>query len=262
MKEFKTPFMWAGSKDKNWKDIKKFIPKEYDSYVEPFLGGGSIYFRLLNGSDPKKCKLAEINRSLRLTYEIIRDEVEYITENLPTKKDKKIFNEWMKDRSNLSKKDTALRFLYLNRNRFFGMGGWMKADRYARETVIERLKFFSPRMKHTEIYSDAFDIPINENDFVFCDPPYPETNNQACYKINDLEILKLNKDYLDKLVKTGCSFLFITKNITEIRNHAEKLKCKFEIKKWTYRKPKQDPVVSEEIWIFSKRNNSEFFDFS
>jgi DNA adenine methylase len=253
--------MWAGSKDKNWKDIKKYIPKDYEYYIEPFVGGGATYFRVLNDDEKKHCKIADINRDLISTYDVMRDNSDYIIKNLPAKKDKDTFKKYMKPDASLSKNEKGMRFLYLNRNRFFGMGGWMVADRYARTTVVDRIKFYAPRMKNTITYDNAFSILIGKNDFVFCDPPYPETNNNACYRIEDDEILKLNIDYLKNVNDSGARFLFITKNIESIRNTANKLKLKVDVKKWTFRKPKKDPVVGEEIWISNlKIEESEFFD--
>lgn len=261
MTELKTPFMWPGSKDKNWTDIKKFIPDNFDNYAEPFLGGGSVYFRLLNRESVKNvtCHIAEINDGLRNSYKIIKLNPNYIVENLPVKKDKTIFTKWYKETtSTISDEESAMRFIYLNRNRFFGLGGWMCADRYARKKVIERITFFSPRMSNTKIYNDAFSIPLTESTFVFCDPPYPETDNASCYKVDNTKILDLNLNYLKRVIDSNCQYLFITKNVKEVNQLVNDLKCSHEVKRWSYRKPGKDPQISEEIWIY-KNNNHSFF---
>ena len=250
MKEYKTPFMWAGSKDKNWKDIKKYMPSKFINYVEPFVGGGSIYFRLLN-TYAGNANIADQNSDLCNAYEVIRDNPDYIIKTLPLFKDKIIFTNWHKEKTNiLSKEDAATRFIYLNRNRFFGLGGWMCADRYARETVVDRIRFYSDKMKNTTIYQNAFDLPLLETDWVFCDPPYPETNNASCYNIKNTDILDLNKKYLHKLAEANCNFLFITKQIPEIEDLASKLKFSSEVKTWKFRKPGKQPQLSQEIWIY------------
>jgi DNA adenine methylase len=252
MKEHKTPFLWAGSKDKNWKEIKKYVPLTFENYVEPFVGGGSVYFRLMN-TYAGKAKIADQNIELCNAYEMIRDNPDYLIKALPAFKDKCIFADWQKDKtSNLSKEDAATRFIYLNRNRFFGLGGWMCADRYARETVVERIKFFSEKMKSTTVYRNAFDVPLLETDWVFCDPPYPETNNASCYNIKNTDIVELNKKYLNKLKEVNCNFLFITKHIPEIQDLASELKFKSEVKTWNFRKPGKPPQLSQEIWISKK----------
>jgi len=252
MKEQKTPFLWSGSKDKNWKDIQEFIPDKFSYYIEPFVGGGSIYFRLLNLHNNMQSKLADSNELLINCYDQIKNDVGFIADNLPSKKDKDKFQEWRKDKSKINDNESAMRFLYMNRNRFFGLGGWMVADRYAYKKVVERIKYFSPRMNNTEFYKDAFDIKISPDDFVFCDPPYPETNNSACYHIGNDVVLDLNIKYLNNVVKSNCKFLFITKNVKEIKDTAIQLKCEFEIKQWTFRKPGKGLMTSEEIWIYKK----------
>lgn len=37
---------WAGGKEKELKYIEEFLPKDIDRYIEPFVGGGSVYFDL------------------------------------------------------------------------------------------------------------------------------------------------------------------------------------------------------------------------
>ena len=256
MLEHKTPFLWSGSKDKNWSDIKRYIPKKIDSYVEPFLGGGSIYFRLLNSHNQLSAKLSDVNSDLINCYKVIQTDVQYLADNLPTTKDKDVFQHWLQTDKTLSNKEKALRFLYLNRNRFFGMGGWMTADRYARDAVISRILFFSDRMKNTKFFGDAFQVPITEKDFVFVDPPYPSTNNRACYNISDEKILDLNLKFLSKLNDIGCQFLFITKNVKEVKKLTDELVIPCSIKEWKFRKPGKSVQFSEELWIH-KTSDSE-----
>ena len=87
--------------------------------------------------------ICDIHKPLLNCYKWIRDDVKSVIKNLPKEKDKEIyktFKEYCQNDSAIS----AGKFLYLNRNSFFGLGGWMNADRYARESVIKRLKYFSP----------------------------------------------------------------------------------------------------------------------
>lgn len=245
----KTPFLWSGSKDKNWKQIEKFLYNP-EKYVEPFLGGGSIYFRLLDKYGAIKAEVSDINTQLINCYKHIQSDVEWICNNLPEQKDRELFNFWKSEKLNLGKED-AMKFLYLNRNRFFGLGGWMVADRYAREAVISRLRYFSERMKNTIFLQNCWDINLEENTLAFCDPPYPETNNKSCYKINEKEIISLNLNYLKNLKKSNCSFLFTTKLIEEIRCFCVDNNLSYDIKKWNFRKPGKEVQESEEIWIFS-----------
>lgn len=43
----KKPFIkWAGGKEKEWPIIKENLPKYFDRYVEPFVGGGAVYLNI------------------------------------------------------------------------------------------------------------------------------------------------------------------------------------------------------------------------
>jgi DNA adenine methylase len=238
--------MWSGSKDKNYKEIKKYI-SNFDYYIEPFLGSGATFFNILEEKGIINATLADTNKQLINCFRCIKENPEYFN-NLPKIKDKQTFLDYQIKLGDSSDSD-AMKFLYLNRNRFFGMGGWMNADRYARNIVLERIKHFSPLMKNTILSNNCFDIKINKNSFIFCDPPYPETNNEACYSIKNNDVLELNIKYLEFLSKQKCAFLFITKYIPEIMETSKSLNLDYDIKKWTYRKPQQLPQEGLELYI-------------
>lgn len=44
-KEYLSPLIkWSGGKGDEIKYFKKYIPHEYNIYIEPFVGGGSLFF--------------------------------------------------------------------------------------------------------------------------------------------------------------------------------------------------------------------------
>lgn len=262
----KTPIMWAGSKDSDYKIIKGYIP-DFTAYREPFLGGGAVYFRLLadRGSFPAHC--TDINADLIAVYETMRDDPNGLVAGLPATKDKALFQKFMADKPT-SKIDIAIRFLYLNRNRFFGMGGWMNADRYARDAVISRIQYFSPLMQQTTFSTSCWDCDTPTGSFTFCDPPYPETNNAACYRIEDQKIMTLNIDYLTKVAESGENFFWVTKYLDEIAAHAATFKgVLVEKKEWEFRKPGKGVQTSHELYasrspmIKPVEDGDEFFQF-
>ena len=62
------PFVkWAGGKRQLLGEILERIPRTYDNYIEPFLGGGAVLFAL----QPKRALINDINASLIHTYKII-----------------------------------------------------------------------------------------------------------------------------------------------------------------------------------------------
>jgi len=260
----KTPFMWAGSKDKDYKIIKEYIP-DFQTYYEPFVGGGSVYFRLLASNEKIiKAFISDVNIDLISTYEIIRDDPSSLIAGLPSNKDRNTYDA-LKSKKPTTKLETAIRFMYLNRNSFFGLGGWMKADRYSRETIIERINFFSPKMQNTTFSSNGcFTFTPDENSFVFVDPPYPNTANDSCYKIDNTEILELNRNYIKILLSSKSDFLFIVKwNDTIAQEFAKDNTVIIEKKEWIFRKPQQKPQKDYELYAYRLKNDTlKFYDFS
>ena len=60
---------WAGGKSNEIKMIKQIIPTSYDRYIEPFLGGGAVFFYL----EPKKSIINDITKELMLFYKFLKN---------------------------------------------------------------------------------------------------------------------------------------------------------------------------------------------
>lgn len=68
------PFVkWAGGKRQIMTEIKKYIPENYDTFYEPFVGGGAVFFELA----PKKAVINDYNSELMNVFECIKDEVKF-----------------------------------------------------------------------------------------------------------------------------------------------------------------------------------------
>ena len=65
------PFVkWAGGKRQIINELKKYIPKNFDTYYEPFIGGGALLFEL----SPNKAVINDSNKELMNVYNCIKDE--------------------------------------------------------------------------------------------------------------------------------------------------------------------------------------------
>ena len=65
------PFVkWAGGKRQIMPEIKKYVPENYDTFYEPFVGGGAVFFELA----PRKAVLNDYNSELMNVFECIKDE--------------------------------------------------------------------------------------------------------------------------------------------------------------------------------------------
>ena len=61
---------WPGGKSREYKNVEKIIPKDISVYVEPFFGGGGIYFNL----EPNKSVINDINDNLMTLYSFLKAE--------------------------------------------------------------------------------------------------------------------------------------------------------------------------------------------
>ena len=68
------PFVkWAGGKRQIMPEIKKYVPENYDTFYEPFVGGGAVFFELA----PRKAVINDYNSELMNVFECIKDEVKF-----------------------------------------------------------------------------------------------------------------------------------------------------------------------------------------
>ena len=81
----KTFIKWAGGKEKELPFILSQLPKNFDRYIEPFVGGGAVYFAINSKKsyiNDKSCELIDL-------YKYIKEENKEFLEKL-----NKIYNNW------------------------------------------------------------------------------------------------------------------------------------------------------------------------
>jgi len=109
--ETNKPFLrWAGGK--NWliKHLDDFLPRGFNKYVEPFLGGGSVFFYL----SPETGVLSDLNQELVETYQVLRDDVESVIKELSKYKNNKEFYYNIRTKDFNSEIKRVSKFIYLN----------------------------------------------------------------------------------------------------------------------------------------------------
>ena len=121
------PFVkWVGGKRQLLKQFREFglYPPEAfnpitNTYYEPFVGGGAVFFDLL----PKNAELSDMNNELIIAYNVIKNNVDELIESLQ----KHIYDKeyYLKVRiqkiEDLSDIEIASRFIFLNRTGFNGL---------------------------------------------------------------------------------------------------------------------------------------------
>ena len=182
------PFLkWVGGKRQLLSEIRKFVPNHFDRYVEPFLGGGAVFFDL----NPHKAWINDVNPELINCYEVVRDDVAALVEHLQRHKYEKSY--FLAQRSldreeggleRLGKIARASRFIYLNKTAFNGMyrvnsKGFFNVPfgRYKDPKIVNAptLEAASVALKNVKITNLHFSDILKQcvpGDFVYLDPPY------------------------------------------------------------------------------------------
>ena len=237
------PFVkWAGGKRQIMKDIKKYIPDNYSTYYEPFVGGGAVFFELA----PKKAVLNDYNKELMNVFECIKDEIrfekmcnelnhheanhseEYYYKIRDLDRDKKKFNK-------LVDYKRAARTIYLNKACFNGLyrvnsknefnvpyGKKEKVNTYEGQNlgIVHCILNFND----IELLSTDFEEAVKnakKGDFVYFDPPYDsDTSTFNSYtedgfgKEEQVRLFEL----FEKLDKKGCYIMLSNHNTKLIRD--------------------------------------------
>lgn len=195
---------YRGGKSREIKYFKKHIPK-FDTYYEPFLGGGAVYFYL----EPKKAVLNDINKRLIDFYKDVQDEYELTHLQLEKlgieyKHNRELFDKEKKKNPDKrvpdqnepiyyeirdmfnGKKATDLTYatvyFYINKTAYSGMIRYNKEGDF--NVPYGRYKNFNTDLltrEHYELlksadllngdYKKSFEL-AGPNDFMFLDPPY------------------------------------------------------------------------------------------
>ncbi len=237
---------WVGGKRQLMFELLKNMPKTYNRYFEPFIGGGALFFEL----QPQNGYISDMNEELINLYSVVRDDVYNLIDDLnkhEISKDYflKIRNIDRSEKYNkLSDIQKASRFIYLNRTCFNGMyrvnsqGQFnVPFGNYKNPRIVdaENLINCSKLLKNTEICCADFSEILNKvqkGDFVYFDPPYVplnETSSFTSYTKDgfDLDMQFKLRDVCDELDSMGVMFM-LSNSDTKLVNE---LYSNYEIKK-------------------------------
>ena len=220
-----SPFRWAGGKFYARKLISNFIPK-HSCYVEPFLGGGSIFFY----KNKVDSFLNDYDKELIDCYKIIQkrvnDLIEFLNGEVATKERHNFYKNIFKPRNSLEK---AARYYYLNRtsysgimkeqNCYFGYGEKysMRPENWGRQLLKNSDKLKNVKIESLDFKEFINKIPFNKKTFLFIDPPYFNADQDKFYT----KSFSINDHYrLEKLLKkisNKVNFLITYDNTEEVK---------------------------------------------
>jgi len=194
------PFLkWVGGKGQLLEQFDRLLPEKYNSYFEPFIGGGAVFFAL----NPKKAYINDINKTLVQTYTHIKNDVDTLIKLLKKLErdfisrnddERKEFYYSIRNKYNeLAHNDfeRSLYFLFLNKTAFNGVyrenskGGFnVPIGSYKNPKIADEdnLRLASEFLKNTKITSGSFVDAVKNaksGDFVYFDPPYHPLSNTS-----------------------------------------------------------------------------------
>ena len=219
---------WAGGKGQLLEQFKPLFPKNFNRYIEPFVGSGAVFFYIIQKFKPKEIIIADINEELINTYKIIKNDVERLIVELKqhkeyhTAEEKKYYlTIRATDPKELPKLERAARFIYLNKTCFNGLyrvnskGQFnVPMGSYKNPDIVqeERLRLVSKLLKKVIIKVMSFEKVVNlakKEDFIYFDPPYYPLKKGKSFTTYTKDAFlekeqKLLAEVFQKLDKKGC----------------------------------------------------------
>ena len=230
---------WVGGKRQLLSEISPLLPKRITSYCEPFLGGGAVLFSI----QPSKAIVNDLNSDLITVYEVIRDDVEELIDNLKKHENSSEYFYTIRDMDRnketyaaMSKVERASRLIYLNKTCFNGLFrvnssgefnspfGHYKNPNIVNEPVLRAVnKYFSS--SNITFCNEDFAVTlgrISKGSFVYLDPPYDPVSDTANFTgynrggFDRNEQIRL-KQFCDELTQRGVKFMLSNSATTFIK---------------------------------------------
>jgi DNA adenine methylase len=183
---------WPGGKRRVLPELQKYIPKTYNKYYEPFVGGGALFFNL----QPSAAVISDFNGELVNFYAQVKDNHELLIEELQKTKYENSLENFLDIRkldrdadvfAGLTKVERAARMLFLNRTCFNGLYRVNSKNqfnvpfgKYPKPRIIDK-----DNLENVSKLFNQSDVSIVEGsylavtseikdggNFVYMDPPY------------------------------------------------------------------------------------------
>lgn len=237
------PFVkWVGGKTQLLDEVKKSLPRDFSTrqhitYVEPFVGGGAVVFKLLQEyPNIERAIINDINEELICTYRVIKENVEdliesldviqseYIPLSLDDRKSYFIAKRSLFNAKKITPLETAALFIFLNRTCFNGLyrvnskGEFnVPHGKYVNPRICDadNLRACSKVLQKVEILCGDFAETgryAGPDTLYYFDPPYKpitETSSFTSYTrggFDDQEQIRL-RDFCDNISAAKSSFI-------------------------------------------------------
>lgn len=219
---------WAGGKTQMLGDLLPKVPASYGKYIEPFIGGGAMFFAL----NPDDAVIADSNPELINMYRQIANKVDEVISHLQKYENTQemFYSVRALDWKDLPGAEAAARTIYLNKTCFNGLYRVNKRGQFnvpfgkykdPKFCDIEALYAASEALKKTNIVCGNYLSVLKEyarpGDFVFLDPPYLPISEYADFKrytkeqFYEEDHVELAKEVF-RLQELGCNVILTNSN--------------------------------------------------
>jgi len=226
---------WAGGKSQLLTELLPKIPKKYGKFIEPFFGGGALFF----SARPKQAVISDSNPELINLYRMVASDVEGVIRALSTYQntEEAFYNVRAQDPARLSPVQAAARTIYLNKTCFNGLYRVNRKGQFntpfgryknPRFLDAENLRAASALLRNATIVLGDYKAVLKDHaqpgDFIFLDPPYLPVSVYADFKRYTKEQF-LEEDHLElatevqRLHELGCHIVLTNSNhplVTEL----------------------------------------------
>lgn len=249
------PFIkWAGGKTQLLSAIESRVSscekfKKYTTYVEPFVGGGAVFYDIVKKyPNFKTVVINDINSNLITTYKVVRDnanglikslsELEETYKKIESEESQREFFLKIREQFNSSVKsdiELASFFIFLNKTCFNGLyrenskGKFnVPFGKYKNPTIcdIQTIRSDSELLKGVEIlngdFYNTFDY-CSKNSFFYLDPPYKPISKTSSFNsytkevFDDAEQIRL-KNFCDTILDSGVGFMLSNSDVKSTSN--------------------------------------------
>jgi DNA adenine methylase len=219
---------WAGGKTQLLPQIQAAMPTRFNKYIEPFIGGGAVFFHLR----PQRSIIGDINpelinlyRSLSQSPTAVYDELA----KLPISSDD-FYRIRLIKWQELNPFQAAARTLYLNRLCFNGLyrvnkrgefnvpyGNHRNPTIHTLSALVAAGQALSQAQIQQQDYLSLLKMFAEPGDFVFLDPPYVPISQYSDFKryhaeqFSDTDHQALAAE-VSRLVNLGCFVLLTNSN--------------------------------------------------
>ena len=184
---------WAGGKTQLLGELCAKVPPRYGKYIEPFFGGGALFFALA----PKRAVLADSNPELINMYRAVAADAEQVIAHLEQYENtsEHFYEVRALDWEQLSPVEAAARTIFLNKTCFNGLyrvnqkGQFnVPFGRYKNPKICDRAAILAATrvLSRAEIicgdYLDVLETHAAAGDLIFLDPPYLPISAYADFK--------------------------------------------------------------------------------